>query len=310
MLSFLFFLLLIFPLVIVHELGHYLVGKILKAEPDKFSFGMGKVLFSFDKWSTNWRFSLLPIGGYVSFKKAQFSFEENKERIDPWRWIFIALAGPLANFIYTLVIFFGLFFYLSGGVQVYKGTDGSKYIKLTERVKDSYFKKMVIGENIEGEIFLIKGDTPYKVGEVPEFTKRVDSLSSRLDFSFSTTIYLFGNITSLTVQGLGSIFTKEEGYKSVSGPIGIAGEAKRAALDGPSAFLFLSGLISFALGFFNLFPLFILDGGRALVAIIETISRKELSVFAVNYYGFLSFIILFLLIGVATYSDIVKVFFN
>jgi len=63
------FLLLLGPLVTVHELGHYLVGRWLGVKADAFSVGFGSELIGrTDKHGTRWKLSALPLGGYVQFR--------------------------------------------------------------------------------------------------------------------------------------------------------------------------------------------------------------------------------------------------
>ena len=63
------FLLLLGPLVTVHELGHYLVGRWFGVKAEVFSIGFGKELFGWtDRRGTRWKVAALPLGGYVQFK--------------------------------------------------------------------------------------------------------------------------------------------------------------------------------------------------------------------------------------------------
>ena len=62
------FIAVIGPLVFLHELGHYLVGRLFGVKADMFSIGMGRELFGWtDKRGTRWKVSALPMGGYVKF---------------------------------------------------------------------------------------------------------------------------------------------------------------------------------------------------------------------------------------------------
>ncbi len=62
------FLLLLGSLVIVHELGHYLVGRLFGVKAEKFSIGFGPQIWGrVDKRGTLWRVAALPLGGYVQF---------------------------------------------------------------------------------------------------------------------------------------------------------------------------------------------------------------------------------------------------
>ncbi|MEH6303875.1 site-2 protease family protein, partial [Salmonella enterica subsp. enterica serovar London] len=62
------FALVIGPLVFLHEMGHYLAGRVFGVKIDAFSIGFGRELFGWtDRRGTRWKFSVLPLGGYVKF---------------------------------------------------------------------------------------------------------------------------------------------------------------------------------------------------------------------------------------------------
>ncbi|HEY6815157.1 MAG TPA: RIP metalloprotease RseP [Croceibacterium sp.] len=114
------FLLLLGPLVTLHELGHYLVGRWFGVKAEAFSVGFGKELAGYtDKRGTRWRLSALPLGGYVQFagdmNPAGQPSEEwlalpEKERAKTfqsktlWQRALIVAAGPLTNFLIAIVI--------------------------------------------------------------------------------------------------------------------------------------------------------------------------------------------------------------
>ena len=115
------FLLVLGPLVVLHELGHYLVGRLFKVKADVFSIGFGKELAGWtDKRGTRWRLAALPLGGYVQFAgdmnatsvpnpaAAQASAEEKKGMFQYarlWQRALIVLAGPLMNLFVAVAIF-------------------------------------------------------------------------------------------------------------------------------------------------------------------------------------------------------------
>jgi regulator of sigma E protease len=98
------------PLVFVHELGHFLVAKWLGVKVLSFSIGMGPRLLGFRRGETDYRISLLPIGGYV--KMSGESPEEEERTADPrdflekpwWARALISAAGPFANLAFALVL--------------------------------------------------------------------------------------------------------------------------------------------------------------------------------------------------------------
>src|SRR3981189_1854992 len=101
-------------LVFVHEFGHYAVAKLFKVRVEVFSVGFGKRLVGFKRGDTDYRISLLPLGGYVKMSgenpgeatsgdPAEFT---SKPR---WQRILIGLAGPAANFLLAFVLITGLY---------------------------------------------------------------------------------------------------------------------------------------------------------------------------------------------------------
>lgn len=111
--------LLILGLVIfLHELGHFLAAKLLGAPVPVFSIGFGPALFRHQWRETEYRLSVIPLGGYVIFGE-----EADPAAISASAKIFIYAAGPLANFLTALAIYQDLPFLLSqmGGLVVVVG---------------------------------------------------------------------------------------------------------------------------------------------------------------------------------------------
>jgi regulator of sigma E protease len=114
------FLLLLGPLVTLHELGHYVVGRWFGVKADTFSVGFGKELAGWtDKRGTRWRLSALPLGGYVQFagdmnpasqpSEAWLSLPEEERartfQAKPlWQRALIVAAGPVTNFLIAIAI--------------------------------------------------------------------------------------------------------------------------------------------------------------------------------------------------------------
>ncbi len=115
------FLLVLSILVFVHEYGHYIVARWNGVRVDVFSIGFGKELFGFtDKAGTRWKFSLLPLGGYVKMHgdaDASSSTIDHEAAVDtdsfPAKNVFqrmsIIAAGPLANILFAVVALAFLF---------------------------------------------------------------------------------------------------------------------------------------------------------------------------------------------------------
>ena len=103
-------------LVFVHEFGHYAVAKLFKVRVEVFSLGFGKRLAGFRRGDTDYRISLLPLGGYV--KMAGENPMEARTG-DPgefmshprWQRFLVAIAGPAMNVILAVVVLTGVFMF-------------------------------------------------------------------------------------------------------------------------------------------------------------------------------------------------------
>ena len=113
--SLLWFIVLVGPLVIVHELGHFVAARLLGVGVLSISFGLGRPLLRTVRGGTEWSIRLLPIGGYVRLlgedggevppDRRRASFAERPA----WQRLAIILGGPLANILLAVPIFFAIY---------------------------------------------------------------------------------------------------------------------------------------------------------------------------------------------------------
>lgn len=97
-------------LVFVHEFGHFFMAKLVGINVEVFSFGYGKRLFGFKRGGTDYRVSLIPMGGYVKFP-GEDVFEEKRD-IEPgdflaakrWQRFFVMVMGAVMNIILAIVL--------------------------------------------------------------------------------------------------------------------------------------------------------------------------------------------------------------
>jgi len=131
------FLLLLGPLVTLHELGHLLVGRLFGVKADAFSVGFGKEIAGYtDRQGTRWKLSALPLGGYVQFKgdmnpasvpDAGAPVEEGSfQHAALWKRALIVAAGPVTNLLVAIAIFAAFFAIL--GKPVIVGDEDSRTI--------------------------------------------------------------------------------------------------------------------------------------------------------------------------------------
>ncbi|HEX4154772.1 MAG TPA: RIP metalloprotease RseP [Acidobacteriaceae bacterium] len=96
-------------MVLVHEFGHFAVAKLCGVRVETFSVGFGPRLFGWQRGETDYRLSLLPLGGYVKMSGdipgEEPSGDPGEFNAHPrWQRVLIALAGPVANFLLSFVL--------------------------------------------------------------------------------------------------------------------------------------------------------------------------------------------------------------
>lgn len=134
-LYYLSFLFVLGVVIFVHEFGHYIVGRWCGIHAEVFSLGFGKELFHWtDRRGTRWRVGILPLGGYVKFlgdvdgtsttpDEAALKAMDPKTRAHSfhgaavWRRALAVAAGPVANFILSIIVFAGLALWIGRGVD-------------------------------------------------------------------------------------------------------------------------------------------------------------------------------------------------
>jgi regulator of sigma E protease len=103
-------------IVFVHEFGHFIIGRMCGVKIETFSVGFGREIFGFDdRYGTRWKFSWIPLGGYVKFlgDANAASLPSSTTVLTPgslqaapvWKRSAIVVAGPIANFILAILIF-------------------------------------------------------------------------------------------------------------------------------------------------------------------------------------------------------------
>src|SRR5215813_6309656 len=96
-------------MIVIHEFGHFIVAKLFGVRVDVFSVGFGKRLFGIKRGDTDYRVSLVPLGGYVKMAGenldeaatgAPYEFQSKPK----WQRFCVAIAGPVMNILTALAI--------------------------------------------------------------------------------------------------------------------------------------------------------------------------------------------------------------
>jgi regulator of sigma E protease len=117
----LWLLVLIGVMINIHELGHFWAARFFDVKVEAFSFGFGPRLFGFRRGETDYRFSLLPIGGYVKMAgelagdgnpASGQTFGDDPRALPSkprWQRLIIAFAGPFMNMVLAVAVLTGLY---------------------------------------------------------------------------------------------------------------------------------------------------------------------------------------------------------
>ena len=157
-------------IVFIHELGHFLVARWCGVEVESFSVGMGPVLAHKKIGKTDYRLSLIPLGGYCGMKGDKAFQEALENKLDEipaeensfygvakWKRILIAFAGPAFNVIFAIIAL-GIISMI--GTTYY--TTPNKVIMIDEVYADLTSPAKIAGLQTGDKIIEINGKpTPY-----------------------------------------------------------------------------------------------------------------------------------------------------
>lgn len=320
------FALVIGPLVFVHEMGHYLVGRWFGVGAEAFSIGFGREIAGWtDRRGTRWKLGWLPLGGYVRFAGdmnpasqpdaawlALPAAERNRtfQAKPVWQRALIVAAGPAVNFLLAILIL--------AGFAVAYGEDRTP-AAVGAVVPDS--AAAAIGLRAGDRIVSLGGETMETFSDMlvfvsPRAGERIEVVAERNGQRIVRTATLrpqvlrdrFGNVESsgllgiapprsrlepvaawrapvvavrqvgdivtLTVRKLKQLVLGQAPVQELHGPVGMARISGQFLSLGPSALVYLIALVSINLGFINLLPVPMLDGGHLFFYALEVVRRR------------------------------------
>ena len=351
------FLIVLTVLVFVHELGHYLVARWCRVRIEVFSIGFGPEVFGWnDRAGTRWKFSLVPLGGYVkmfgdadpasmpsgglpAMTEAERAVSFHHKRL-PQRAAVVS-AGPLANFIFAIVVLAVLFATVgqpftppqvgqvqpgsaaeAGGVKpgdVFLAIDGQS----VERFEDvQRFVRLNAGTPMT--LLLKRGDQEVTLSVTPKVTAITDRFGNihqlgLLGIEHSGVEYVrrdpanavlnagteTWNMTTGTLVAVWQMLIGARTADDIGGPLRIAQMSGEVAQGGVVAMLWFMSVLSINLGLINLFPIPVLDGGHLLFYAAEAIRGKPLGHRAQEVGFRLGLALVLTLMVFATWNDLV-----
>lgn len=211
----------LFFLILFHEFGHFLAALLFGVKVESFSIGFGPVLLHKNIRGTDFRLSLIPLGGYCGMKGEndfRKALEENRKEINadpdslfgihPLKRAAIGFAGPFFNFIFAVFCFI-----LINGIGYSYYSYSNKIILADELYENS--------STAAREAGLLSGDQIIKINnkEIEDFSQIIQEVSLRPDEDLRITVLRQGQELEFTVH---SELEKEDG----SGKIGVAADTQ------------------------------------------------------------------------------------
>ena len=356
------FIILISIVVFIHEYGHYYFAKKYGVYVTDFSIGFGKEIFGWnDKSGTRWKICMIPLGGYVKFFGDRNVFSQadqekvlkkyNKEDqkklfiLKPlYQRSLIVAAGPLANFLLAIVIFFFIYTFIGkdftpavinevqkdspamvAGLKkndVIVSIDGNKVKSILEVSK---YITLSTDEFIDFTISRLNQELILKVK--PNLVTSEDNLGNKINkrmigikigpynnqvnhVKLGPTKSLYYSINEVyfvsisSLKYLGSMLTGSADSSQLGGPIRIAKISGQVAELGILPFLSMMAYISISLGLINLFPIPLLDGGHLMFYGFEKLLGKPLSQKTQEGFFRIGMFLLLSLMFFATFNDL------
>jgi regulator of sigma E protease len=348
------FLLILTILVFVHELGHFLVARRNGVKVEVFSIGFGPELFGWtDSKATRWRISLLPLGGYVrmagdgdiaSVTRGPVEAHERQQSLfakSVGARAAISAAGPLANFLFAIIILAALFAtagrpytpaqadeVLEGSAAAAAGIrPGDHFVTVNGRPVARFDELQKIVESSPGTPLAVevrRGEEMLALSVTPRATQITDRFgnthtlgrlgvkSLKVEFRRDDPLNAVWNAGSETVKltvgtlkALGEIIAGTRASDELGGPLRIAQMSGEVAQGGVVALLWFMAILSINLGLINLLPVPVLDGGQLVFYAAEALRGRPLGEKAQEWAAMVGLAMVLALMVFATWNDLV-----
>lgn len=316
--------------ILLHELGHFTVAKLVGIRVNEFSIGMGPKIIQREKGETKYTLRILPIGGYVSMEGEDENSEDPRGfgKASPIARMGVIAAGSFMNFILAILVLSIVAFSIGEPTTVIQETtpdspaeaanimSGDNIVEINGvKTEDWYELSSAISNSNPNEDILVN---LIRDGEEKSITLRpiiedgqniigISPVHKRsLSYAIRGGIQQTGMFIKLMFEFVGMIFKGQVSTSDLAGPVGVINEVGQAAKMGFANLLLLLGFISVNLGFFNLLPIPALDGSRLVFIFIELIRGKPIDPDKENFVHMIGFVLLITLMLVVTYKDLFR----
>ena len=328
-------------LILIHELGHFLVAKKFGLFVEEFGFGLPPKIWSKKIGETIYSINALPFGGFVKIfgedgnnleKLPESERKKNFASLKIWQRALIISAGVLFNFVLGWMVISLVFaigtpqavvitdikknspameINLKAGDKIIGFVDTNKFIKYINENRGKEVSlniergKEKINFNVVPRINPPVGEGSLGVGLVDAGLPKKNPIASIWE-GFKTSIELVKNIFLALVDLAVKAVIGKASFEQIAGPVGIIKLTSQAGSLGFIYLLQLLAMISLNLAVLNIFPFPALDGGRLIFLGIEKIKGSPINPKFEKIINTAGFIFLILLMAVITIKDIIK----
>ncbi|MBQ3575037.1 MAG: site-2 protease family protein [Clostridia bacterium] len=332
-------------IIMMHEFGHYIMGRICGIGIVEFSIGMGPKIVGFKRKGIQYSLRAIPLGGYCAFVgEDEDNSAKNAMNNQPvWKRILTVVSGPLMNFLLAFVfcaILLANFIvaeYQPKVAQVIDNTPAAECgfeagdIVISANGTEISFdqagittvQEIILENGSEAPVDLVverdgeRVDISVQPAEVV-VNEETGETGYQVGIAFAPRTYKFGealgascgymvDFTKEMLKALKNLVFKGEGVNDMMGPVGIVSFVSELVYNEKAyAVVYLIFMLSLNIGIMNLLPLPALDGGRLIFLIVEGIIRKPVPREKEGLIHAIGMGLLILLIIFITYKDIVR----
>lgn len=294
-------------LIVVHELGHFLVGRLCGIGVVEFSVGFGPKLVGWRGKETDYSIRAIPLGGFCKFvgEDEDNAAPNAMNNMPVWKRFLTVAAGPAMNvlFAYLAAVLMLCLFYgtvaptvdtVVEGMPAYEADlqPGDVITKangteITHDAEGTSALREIIRDSESVELTVLRDGETIQLSLVPDLVtdestgeqvQQIGIAFKFIPYNLGTAIpgaaALLKDMSTMMLDFLRDLIFKGQGAEDVAGPIGtVAVVSQYIALD-PSQIVYFAVVISLNLGIMNLIPFPGLDGSRLVFLAVEGIRRK------------------------------------
>ena len=327
-------------IIICHEFGHFIVGRMCGIGVVEFSVGFGPKLLGWKRKDTQYSLRAIPLGGYCKFvgEDEDNAAPNAMNNANVWKRIATVFAGPFMNFLLAFLagIVMLCAFYVSDVLptvnQVVENSaayeaglqSGDAITEVNgEAIPQNSTGIVTLREHVQaGEtvnLTVQRGKETFSVSVTPEATEDEDGTTAyQLGVTFTTRKYnlaeavpaswkMMVNVTEQLFDVLRNLIFHGEGADEMTGTVGTVVVISEVVSRDTSMILDIIFLISLNLGIMNLLPIPALDGGRLVFLIVEAVRGKPVPPDKEGMVHLIGFALLLVLFVVLTWHDIINI---